>query len=312
MSFGQCSCPDCGTILRIRDKSFIGREVPCPECRITLRIELDHQEQLTASRLVPSVVTNSSVAPAQKRPEKTGSSARPTNRPGEPRRPKGSPLMMAWALALAATALVIVALLRPTNRFSSTGSGAPPAADPNTAPPGVSVAPSTPPKMTDPVDAGTLSSTVTETPLVVDALTPANLAEPLPFRVASQSDGTDHPQPKPDGSVAPKPIAPPQPVKIDFEPLLKQRLLSFDQTKPASRRELIELVEELLGAAIHYDEAELGDKHLDKLVSFKLENTTVKGVLGAVLDPAGWDLIVEDTRLRIRLKPTTDPNPRQP
>ena len=50
MSFGHCSCPDCGTTLRIRDRTFVGRTVQCPECDVSLVIELDRDETLTARK----------------------------------------------------------------------------------------------------------------------------------------------------------------------------------------------------------------------------------------------------------------------
>ena len=90
--------------------------------------------------------------------------------------------------------------------------------------------------------------------------------------------------------------------KIDFDAALKLRLVSIDQSKPASRRELLELMEEMIGTPIRYDAAELGEKNLYKQVTFKTENTTLGGLLKSILDPAGWEFVTEETQLRVKLK----------
>ena len=118
MSFGHCSCPDCGTTLRIRDRTFVGRTVPCPECRASLVIELDRDETLTARKPPRDKAAKSATATARTPAAVKAGPPVPTWADGL-RRVIGSPLALAWALALAVTALVVVAMLRPAVRFRS-------------------------------------------------------------------------------------------------------------------------------------------------------------------------------------------------
>ena len=311
MSFGHCSCPDCGTTLRIRDRTFVGRTVPCPECRASLVIELDRDETLTARKPPRDKAAKSATATARTPAAVKAGPPVPTWADGL-RRVIGSPLALAWALALAVTALVVVAMLRPAVRFRSPGSPVPPqaAADkpvtPEHAPPELDASPHPSPKLPSPNDPPAAP--------MVDATTPANVSEPLPTNPPPAQQPGAEPAVKPFVADAVKPPLPSPPVpspvpKIDFDIALKQRLLSFDQSKPASRRDLIELLEEMLGAPIRYDAAELGEKNLDKLVMFKTENTTLGGVLKSILDPAGWEFVTEETRLRIRPKTTAASTP---
>lgn len=311
MSFGHCSCPDCGTTLRIRDRTFVGRQVQCPECHVALLIELDRDETLTARKPPIDKSLKSARAAASQ-------SAVMSDEPRAPtwidalRRAIGSPLVMAWALGLAVTALVVVAMLRPAVRFRSPGSSVRPqtAID----------SPVTPEQTQPELDANQHPSPELPSPSdppavpMVDATTPANVPEPLPANpLPAQQPGAD-PAVKPIVADAVKPTLPAPPVppprsKIDFDTALKQRLLSFDQPKPVSRRDLIELMEEMLGAPIRYDAVELGEKNLDKQVTFKVENTTLGGVLKSILDPAGWEFVTEETQLRIRPKTTAASTP---
>ena len=301
MSFGHCSCPDCGTTLRLRDRSFVGRTVPCPECHVALLIELDRDENLIARK-----------PPVAKPVKSTGAvEAKPSaGKSDEPRSPTwidrlhgaiGSPLVMAWALGLAVTALVVVAMLRPALRFGTPGRATGHEAAPNNS------------ITRDETDSGTDASLPPSRDLpspresrdsqTVDATQPANVPEQNP---ASPQQVDAGPVIKPVANTVVKPPDPPPPApspKIDFDAALKLPLVSIDQSKPVSRRELIELMEEMIGAPIRYDAAELGEKNLDKLVTFKSENTTLGGVLKSILDPAGWVFVAEETQLRVKLKP---------
>ena len=302
MSFGHCSCPDCGTTLRIRDRTFVGRTVPCPECHVALVIELDREANLAARK--PSL--DKSLKPA--RAAAANRSSVTSDEPLKPlwidelRRAVGSPLVMAWALGLAVTALVIVAMLRPSHRFNSpAGSTRPGAAannmlGPNETNPGADANRQSSPELPSPPELPDSQ--------VADAITPANAIElPVPNPALPHPDDGG-PVVKPVATIAVKtPVAAPLP-KIDFDTVLKQPLLLFDQSKPVSRRELIELMEELIGAPIRYDAEELGEMNLDKRVTFKAENTTLAGVLKSILDPAGWVFVAEETQLRVKLKPS--------
>ena len=329
MSFGHCSCPDCGTTLRIRDRSFVGRTVPCPECRTALVIELDSDRHVAARKPVIdkvvigktakltkasssgiSVVSNSDLA--------TTHSSHTLSRWSESlRRVSNSPLVMAWALAIAMTALVFVAMTRPSVRFRP----------PSQIPPGQSSPPESindqplvpgesPSKPSNPkVDPNGNAPVETPSPselsrsLAADATRPANAPELtfLPISEKTESGDSGHkPLAVVPSSNTVQPVAAPPP-KIDFDVALQQRFSSFEQATPVSRRALIEFIEELLGAPIRYRSEDLGEQNLDKLITVrKLENPTLRVILKAVLDSAGWEFVTTDTELRIQLKTTGD------
>ncbi len=302
MSFGHCSCPDCGTTLRLRDRSFVGRTVPCPECHVALHIELDREENLVARKPPVAKPVKSAVAVE---PNLSTAKTEATREPmwiDRLRGAIGSPLVMAWALGLAVTALVAVTMLRPALRFGSPGSSTRPEAVPghSIAPdetnPGADVVSPPAPKIPSPTES--------PDPQTANAIAPANVPEPPDPSPPSPRPVEGGPVVTPVVAVKPlDPIPPaPQP-KIDFDSALKQPLLLFDQSKPVCRRALIELMEELVGAPIRYDVVELGEKNLDKQVTFKAENTTLGVVLKSILDSAGWMFVVEETQLRVKLKP---------
>ncbi len=333
MSFGHCSCPDCGTILRIRDRSFVGRTVPCPECRTALVIELDPDQRIAARKPVVdkaainrtetltkasssgiSVVLNSNLA--------TTNSPRAPSRWSESlRRVSNSPLVMAWALAIAMTALVFVAMTRPSVRFRSPSQVSPGHSSP---PESINDQPLVPgessskqsnsegdPNGNAPVETPSPSESPSST--AADATRPANAPELTfsPISETTENGNTGHKPPV----MVPSPnrvqsVAAPPP-KIDFDVALQQQFPSFEQAPPVSRRALIEFIEELLGAPIRYRGEDLGEHNLDKLVTIrKLENPTIRVILKTVLDPAGWEFVTNDTELRIQLKPRRDAPPK--
>lgn len=333
MSLGHCSCPDCGTTLRIRDRSFVGRTVPCPECHTALVIELDPDQHVVARKPVVDKAAINKSAPLTKASSSgisvvsnsdlstTNSRRAPSQWSESMRRVSNSPLVMAWALAIAMTALVFVAMTRPSVRFRP----------PSQVPPGQSRPPESTndqplvpdeshPRQSSPegdpngnAPVETPSSSELPLSIAADATRPANAPELTfsPISEMTENGNTGHKPPV----VVPspnrvQPVAAPPP-KIDFDAALQQRLSEFEQPVPASRRALIEFIEELLGAPIRYRGEDLGEQNLDKLVTVrKLENTTLRVVLKAVLDPAGWEFVTTDTELRIQLKATGDAPPK--
>jgi DNA-directed RNA polymerase subunit RPC12/RpoP len=292
MSPGQCSCPDCGTILRIRDRSFIGREIECPDCQSKLVIRLDGERELIAER--------PKVEKAQKKP--------PVNQPigkksGTTFGSKlagvmQSPLALAWALGIGMTAFIAIMMLRPNVRFRK------PTKDLIVqAPAPVEVQKPDEPKAETPIESPDQGTTVLEGPATPTEL-PADTETPStqpPTAVDPLVEKPITPIVTPEVTPEIKPNPAPVVVKLDLEAMLGQRLKSFETpAQPKSRREIIELLEELLGAPIRYAPDELGEKNLDRSISIDLENTTVGGVLKVLLDSAGWEYIVEDNGLRIR------------
>ena len=91
-------------------------------------------------------------------------------------------------------------------------------------------------------------------------------------------------------------------IKRDVKTKLAQKLTSYKQTKPVSRRDLIEALQEQLDAPILYDNDDLGTEDLDKTIKFELEKTTVGEVIQKVADLAGWDVHIEESGLRLTRK----------
>ena len=297
MSPGHCSCPECGTILRVRDRSFIGRQIDCPDCQTKLVLKLNDDRSLVAERHQPDVA----------RPASSASMARQEARSAVRGKLAGvlqSPLVVAWALAIGVTAFAGIMLLRPSVRFrATTGEDSQPITELN---------PSAQPSVV--VDPASDASAIPPEPL------PANVVEvpvvtPAPA-IADNSNHTPKPAvvPLPEKPVpvavtpAPeiKPVVPVVP-KIDVEELLKQPLSRFATRTPTSRLALIEQLEELTGVPIRYDRQELGEKNLLQAVTISVDTTTVGGVLKVLLDAAGWEYAAEDNGIRLKPRQVAGP-----
>jgi hypothetical protein len=116
--------------------------------------------------------------------------------------------------------------------------------------------------------------------------------------------GTDPSVPAEPPAVVAEPLPP-----VDFDQRLAQPLKSFRQDRAIPRRELLDLLEEMLGAPIRYDADELGDaaKRLDQKLSLDLSDITVGDLLAKVLDQTPFTYDRERDALRLRLK--TDETP---
>ena len=322
MSPGHCSCPECGTTLRVRDRSFVGRVIECPDCQAKLLIKWDDDRKLVAERPKIEAAPSSSqrlAVPVAKVGSALGEKIRGLAR---------SPLALAWALAIGLTAFVAILMLRPSVRFrtptptgetspsvaatDSTGSQTSPENKPETTPPDATSEDSPSVTTANPRETPTDPQVGTKTP----GITPAPVPESPPIVTSTgkpkTTDGVpatndvtgpnDTPAANPPTTLKPAPVA----VKIDVDARLQQRLLQFEMKQPKSRQQMIELVEELFGAPIRYNRGELGGKNLDQTISINLEATTVGGVLKAILEPAGWEYVVEDTGIRLKPRRVAD------
>lgn len=299
MSPGHCSCPECGTTLRVRDRSFIGRQIECPECHAKLQIGQDQDRKLVAQQVKVEPVRKPVASLASSKAIRAGSALG-----AKLRGLLHSPLVLAWALAIGLTAFVAILMLRPSVRLRAPAKESPPVdiandAEPNQVPP---AAPEQPPPE-EPADAAPADVVVKPSepymPPKAEMTAPSNPG-PTPTETASTTPPGNSPSTEQPAEVRPTKPAPPVPVVIDVESLLKQRLQKFSTGQPVSRTELIELVEEMLGAPIRYNREELGEKNLDRPVSIDLETTTVGGVLKALLEPAGWDYVIENNGIKLK------------
>jgi Protein of unknown function (DUF1559) len=89
--------------------------------------------------------------------------------------------------------------------------------------------------------------------------------------------------------------------KIDVPTALAQRVRRFEQNKPVPLRSLLNDLEDLVTVPIRGDKQEIAD--LDDLmqtpISLQLENTTVAGMLEAVLAPAGLKYQVQPDAIQL-------------
>ena len=298
---GRCSCPDCGTILRIRDRSFVGRRVSCPECKTALRISNQNEHgdfvarTLTPDELAtPDHALRGKNAPPDKILVPTPSARSFIGKLID------SPLTAAWLLAFGISAFVAVLVLAPKHRFAARPA-------PTINEKAVEIEPNkvqTPEQLqaAEPFAAPSIvvqtSDTKTESDQVttsVSALEPANIDGPLP-----SFPNPDSPALKQD---LPPAVLPPPPPKKDVRKNLQLEFVEYKQTKPTSRRELIANLRDILDLPIESDIEELGEDELDKKITFEFDKRiSLREVIKAVTEPAGWQIEIEPNGLRIRRK----------
>lgn len=292
MSPGQCPCPACGTTLRVRDRSFVGRQIECPDCRAKLVLKLNDDREFEAEFFKPEI----------DRPASRTSASREKSKPttGNTRSfadTLHSPLVVAWALGIGLTAFVAIMLLRPAVRFRppSTESAQPVAETvPDIEAPKPSEKSATD-SVTQPPDP--MPPSIVEKPQVPEVPpTPAEVTPPVPAADTEKPATVVTTPPE-----TPKPVVP-APPKVNLEEVLKQRLSGFvtSSRKPTRRLDVIEQLDELTGHRIKFDRQELGEKKLMQTVSISVEVTTVGALLKLVLEPAGWEYVIEDDYLRLK------------
>lgn len=301
----RTSCPECGTILRVRDRSFVGRRVHCPECKTGLRITTsENGDDFLARRLTPDELAGKE-HPSQATDKSRADKILVTEleRRTIASRLLASPLTAAWLLALAISAFVAVLALAPKHRFAPRPAPVTPVTEPTGEVPSADDKSET----KDSADSSSEDATGTnvEPPVTKETLvSPDESTEPMPdpseAPAAITEDEMHESDIKPEAT-AEAPLPPPPP-KIDIAGRLAQKLVSYKQIKPVSRRDLIEAFEEHLGAPILYESDDLGASNLDQTVSFELENTTLGDVIRKVASSAGWDVLVEETGLRLSRK----------
>lgn len=286
----SCVCPRCDTTLRVKDRTYLNRPIPCPACRAVLVLAVNESEQLIATPEESAASGNQQLSAM---PSRSASATL-------------SQCLRAWAsnvtvVSWMATLLVagMIGLLiwrsdRPRTQGPKEIANLEYAATPDEDPtasfidlhqgPGIPL--EAPRQLADPEDkakpqpVAPVASDVDASP--VDALT------------VVKADPPQAPQ-------IPAAAAPPAP-PVDFERALSQPLAAFRQSRAIARLELLALLEELLGAPIRYDADELGDaaKQLDEKIAFELQDITVGDVLAKVLDQTGIAYEEERDGLRLR------------
>ena len=87
-------------------------------------------------------------------------------------------------------------------------------------------------------------------------------------------------------------------------PLLAQRLVSFQQTKPTTRRQLLLIAEDFLGRPVVFDQESLRPfaAQLDATVTFTLDEATLASVLERVLTGTDLELVIGAEQAIVRKK----------
>lgn len=292
---GRSSCPECGTILRIRDRTFVGRRVNCPECKTALRIETAYEDGSYLTRKLAKSELVYSPTPIPSNGGKPDKIAVPAPVRSFVSKWINSPLTAAWLLAIAVIALIAVLTLSPKIRRAPARPSPAPVESPHSTEPkptpdiatqddGQAVARPDEVSLVRPADDGTIT---------ISALEPANTVGPLPWPPVSVLANHEPKIPKP-----------PEPPKVDVRKQMEFPLTNYKQSKPISRRELLGTLQEILHAPIHYDTDELSAVGLDSTVTFDLENTTVGNVIKTVADGANWEMTIEDSGIRLTKKRT--------
>lgn len=104
-------------------------------------------------------------------------------------------------------------------------------------------------------------------------------------------------------TVVPAPVAQVVAARPDPRVLLNQRLVSFQQPKPVSRRALLGTIEDLLDRPVHVRDDVPADvaARLDAAVTLALENVTVEELLRSILNGTGLEFTctADDVKLHV-------------
>lgn len=275
----------------------MGRPVSCPECKTALRVESTNQKGHYVIRLA--------VAAELQDPKDSPQDLKPAveNKPLPKRSLSASiyqlvysPLTAAWLLAIAVSLLIAVLSLSPKFRFAR-GRPVPGRTEPvlaqespppvAAASPGIQTVAEAPPQQMDqtPVQA-------IEAFPPISALEPVNMDVPLTLLPAPKMT-----EEKPETPVeVVKPV-----VKVNVPAKMAQKIAYYSQPK-VRRRDLLEALQEQLGAPIRFDHKDLGTDNLDETVTFQLVDTTIGDVIKTVATSAGWEIVEEETGIRLERK----------
>ncbi len=288
----RCVCPKCGTTLRVKDRGYLNRPLPCPDCRTLLVLQAGADDQLIAALAEPA--------------ETESPSAVATAAPFTPRLKNRMTkvTVLSWLIALLLVAGAASIAIWP--RQSTSQRNTPIAAK--------SDREATLPEENE-ESTGDVAWSEENDSLEVPTDSEQIVAEPttlippeVPEEVAAEFPPADAAEVVADhiadtGSVpialAPEPLPP-----VDFDVALAQPLKLFRQERAITRQELLDLVSEMLGAPIRYDVEALGSaaRPLEQKILFELQDATVGDVLAKVLEKTDLDYDRERDGLRLRVK----------
>lgn len=326
MSVVQFQCPSCQAPLRLQNRAlFVGRTFDCPDCHESLLIEAEGSTGVTAKRC-----SQPARRATERSAEVTGRNPSLARRAGmdgnttvadlgvdllSPSsawdRLSRRPAMLGWIVA-ALLAVVLLIVVNSGRDRGRTEAVSPIAKDSqsdkgeldNQAPASPSneqnskVAVELDPKI--PEADTTKAVAKLETPPVPD---PATVVEP-------PRDDTPAPAIEKPPADEPKPVAPPAPAVLSAEAVeakLGQKIVRFDQIKPAPFVKVLDTVEELAGVPIVWDLDRVDDEQLQKPVTLQLKQTTVGEILDTLLKHVGLERSTVEGK--IELRPMAIPRP---
>lgn len=259
-------CPACGSPLRLRERRFVGATFPCPDCHAALTLLSLRDGEATVQLARPAEAKASPVTKVQ-----------PLLASWAP-----SPMLIGWTAA----GLVGIALL----------------------------ALMTWPAATPPRDI------VKDVPAVPPAPTPSPEVTPdmTPEVIV----------PEPEVVIAPPPVMPPPPPQITFDPtadppisaldaipsapvitrpaaaaVLAQRLAKFEQSNPTPRRDLLVVIEDLIGRTI--DVPDDAAAALSQAITVSITNGTVADLVTKILAGTEWELALTADAARLQRRAAT-------
>lgn len=295
----RISCPECNTILRVRDRSFVGRRIQCPECKSPLKLEaIDRDGQLAARRLTADELEAVQHRKPREQRMRLEAAATKAAQRSLIARIVNSKLTVGLLLLVGVASFVAVLKFNPRIRVSGVR---PPSVPVDTATGEPIEVPmrKTPTQTQTPIDSPQVAPVNAQTaPIEIDsreaisALETDNPESPDAGQSVATSDGREGDTPNEE------PGTPVPPSKIDIESKMTQKLVSYKQP-PVSRQDLLEALQEQLGVPIQYNREELGPAKLDDKISFEFQNTTIGEVVQFVVKQAGWQIVTEDRAIRL-------------
>jgi hypothetical protein len=257
-------CPACGASLRLRERRFIGATFPCPECGTSLTL-------LSLLNGEAAVQLAEAAASPQERPHKAAQSL-----------PALSPTLIGWTIA-AVAGCALLALAWPTDQSNEEiVAGPAPIIEPQPVPPQLRV--------------------ITEAERPVAPVTPI---DPPSARVTPVIV-FDHAAEPPLSALTAiaEALVVPTVARPDAQAVLNQRLARFEQSRPVSRRDLLTMVEDLIGRPIaENDEAAAT---LRQPVSVSLTDGTVAELVEQILAGTDLQLAITPDAARLQRRAPTD------
>lgn len=302
----RCVCPKCGITLRVKERTYLGRPIPCPECQTPLILTIVDDDQL---RVALAELPASPVVASRPVVERSPSFAVVWNQ--RLRGWFGNVTVISWGATLLVAAMIIALVVRPKpSRHPIAASKSPDFAAAVTDEPDSQMAVVLEPENSE-VTEPALSTTEEadrpenqpEQPSVSTPVNPGStMADDAPIDAQLVPESPAANQKAPVVTVA-------EPPPIDFDAAFEQPLKQFRQIRAIPRKDLLDLVAELLGAPIRYDREMLGESGaaLEQTLAFELTETTVGRVLDKTLEKSG--LTYDRERDGLRLRRTDDPVP---